>query len=184
MIIGYTTRRHLLLDLDDTSLEKARRLAYLIINEWPEVGDCLILRTSDNPLNVSLRYSWNNWPWISVTRPSYHLVFDNCIGYNKACKICETLAGLNVLERDYLRIRTFRGDMTLRVSEAALSTGAKPAPEPIEYLINTAQKWRDRKIDDYLAFRGAVLSLFTGAEVVPEVRADGRAKESLGHHED
>jgi hypothetical protein len=171
LIIGYTTRRHLLLDLDDTSLEKARRLADLIIDEWPEVGDCLILQSSVALLSVRLRYSWNNWPWISVTRPGFHLVFDNCIGYNKACRICETLAGLNVLERDYLRIRTFRGDMTLRVSEAALSTGAKPAPEPVEYLINTAQKWRDRKIDEYLAFRDAALSLTT-RELHAEDEAD------------
>lgn len=179
MIIGYTTRRHLLLDLDDTSLEKARRLAYLIMGEWPEVGDCLILRSSEAPLKVRLRYSWNNWPWISVTRHSFHLVFDNIIGYNKACRICETLAGLNTLERDYLRIRTFRGDMTLRVSETNLSTGVKPPPEPVEYLFNTIHKGSDGMIEDYLAFRDAALGGLPAAQMVAEVRAYGGTDKTL-----
>lgn len=179
LIVGYTTRRHLLLDLDNTSLEKANRLANMIMDEWPEVGDCLVLRSSESPLRIEVKYSWNNQPWISVTRSSYHLVFDNVIGYNKACRICETLAELKILQRDYMRIRQFRGDMTLRVSEAALSTGVKPAPKPVEYLINTRQKWRDRRIDEYLSFRGAVLGLFTGAKVVAEVRADGCPAKSL-----
>ena len=74
--------------------------------------------------------------------------------------------------------------MSLRVSEAALSTGVKPAPEPVEYLINTAQKWRDRKIDEYLAFRDAALGGLPVAKMVAKVSTHGRTKESLGHHED
>ncbi|MCJ7573953.1 hypothetical protein MUO93_06785 [Candidatus Bathyarchaeota archaeon] len=179
-IIGYTTRTHLLLDLDDTSLEKARRLAYMIMEEWPKVGDCLVVESSRKRLVVRVRYSWNNHPWMSRESPNYHLIFDNIVGYNTCCRICETLAELGVLNRDYVKIRTFRGDMTLRVSHQNLSTGAvKPPPEPVEYLFNTAQKWRDQKIDDYLALRRAALGGLPAAQMVAEVRANGGATKGL-----
>ncbi|MCJ7621742.1 MAG: hypothetical protein MUP64_16180 [Anaerolineae bacterium] len=179
-IIGYTTRTHLLLDLDDTSIEKARRLADLIIHQWPELGDCLILQSSLKPLNVGLKYSWNNHPWMSRESPNYHLVFNNRVGYNKCCKICEVLAWLGVLNKDYTKIRTFRGDMTLRVSHQNLSTGAvKPPPEPVELVLNLASKWSDGMINEYLAFRYAVLGRPAAAKVVTEVRAHGCTAKGL-----
>ena len=173
-IIGYTTRTHLLLDLDDTSLEKAGRLADLIIREWPEVGDCLVVASSTVKLNVRVRYSWNNHPWMSRESPNYHLIFNNRVGYNKCCKICETLAELGVLNKDYAKIRTFRGDMTLRVSHQNLSTGAvKPPPEPVELVFNMSSKMRDGKINEYLAFRDAALGGIPVTKMVAEVRAHG-----------
>ena len=179
-IIGYTTRTHLLLDLDDTSLEKAQRLAGLIIREWPEVGDCLIVESSRKRLNVRVRYSWNNHPWMSRESPNYHLIFDNRVGYNKCCRICETLAELGVLNRDYAKIRTFRGDMTLRVSHQNLSTGAvKPPPFPVMLIHNMSAKWSDGMIDDYLAFRDAALGGLPAAKMVAEVRAHGGPAKSL-----
>lgn len=179
-LIGYTTREHLLLDLDNTTQERAHKLTAMIQSEWPQVGDCLILLSSTNPLTVNIRYSWNGRPWITTFRNNYHLVFDNIIGYNTACKICETLAELGVLNADYTKIRRFRGDMTLRVSCENQSTGGvKPPPEPVEYLLNTAQKWRDRKIEDYLAFRSAALGLSPAAKMVAEVRAHGGPAKSL-----
>jgi len=114
--------------LDDTGLPMAMRIAKLIQENWPEVGDCLILQSSWAPLRVELRYSWNNWPWIKVTRPSHHLVFDGLIGYNKCCRICEVLAGLRVLPKAFMEIRGFRGDMTLRVSSAPMRDKERPAP--------------------------------------------------------
>jgi hypothetical protein len=171
LIIGYTTRRHLLLDLDNTSEDKVNWLANMIMDEWPEVGDCLVLCSSESPLQVELKYSWDNRPWIRVTRSNYHLVFDNIIGYNKACKIIETLEGLNILQRDYSKIRAFRGDMTLRVSEAALSTGVKPAPKKVMWILQMGNKMHDRMIDEYLVFRDAALSL-ASRELHAEDEAD------------
>lgn len=174
LIVGYTTRKHLLLDLDNTSEDKVNWLANMIMDEWPEVGDCLVLCSSESPLQVELKYSWDNRPWIRVTRSNYHLVFDNIIGYNKACKIIETLEGLNILQRDYSKIRAFRGDMTLRVSESVLSTSVKPAPEKVMWILQMGNKMHDRMIDEYLAFHDAALSL-AGRELHAEHQADDRA---------
>jgi hypothetical protein len=179
-IIGYTTRTHLLLDLDDTSLEKARRLVYTIMTEWPKVGDCLIVSSSSKRLVVRVRYSWNNHPWMSRESPNYHLIFDNIVGYNTCCRICETLAELGVLNKDYTKIRTFRGDMTLRVSHQNLSIGAvKPPPRPVEYLFNPVENYSDGMIDEYLAFRDAALGGLPAAKMVAEVRAHGSPAKRL-----
>jgi len=179
-IIGYTTRTHLLLDLDDTALTKAARLADLIIREWPEVGDCLIVASSTKELNVRVRYSWNNHPWMSRESPSYHLIFNNRVGYNKCCKICETLAELGVLNKDYAKIRTFRGDMTLRVSHQNLSTGAvKPPPSPVMLIMNLTVERRDGMIGVYSAFRDAALGGLPAAKMVAEVRAHGGTAKRL-----
>ena len=180
LIIGYTTRRHLLLDLDNCSRDKACRLAVKIMDAWPEVGECLVVLSSPAPLTVELRYSWNNWPWIKTTRSNYHLVFDNQVGYNKCCRICECLAGLGVLNRDYVKLREFRGDMTLRVSSAPLSTGLKPRPQPVIWLTNRFTDHSDGYIQQYLDFSAACARLGRGlgpleaaVQVVPTEAGDG-----------
>lgn len=183
MIVGYTTRSHLLLDLDDTTFEKAYRLSYKIMRQWKIVGDCLIVKSSDNTLKIELRYSWNNKPYVKVERDNYHLIFNNRIGYNNCCKICETLAHLNVLERDYMRIRTFRGDMTLRASPAILMKGTKPTPRPVMRCLNLKSERQDGMIDVYLDFLDACRRLFPIADVVPEVRADRRAYAGPHHQQ-
>lgn len=120
------------------------------------MGDALIVRSSPKPLNVGVRYSWNNHPWMKRESDSYHLVFDNNIGYNLCCHICECLAELNILNRDYVKIRTFRGDMTLRVSHQNLSTGTvKPAPSPQLVIYNYDCSRHDGMIIKYLAFLNA-----------------------------
>ena len=157
LIIGYTTRTHLLLDLDDTSYIKAHRLAAQIQATWPKVGDCLIVKSSPKLLDISVKYSWNNHPWMKRVSDNYHLVFDNNIGYNSCCRVCEVLAELNILNRDYVKIRTFRGDMTLRVGHQNMSTGTvKPAPEPKLVIYNYNCIQHDGMIIKYLAFLHAV----------------------------
>jgi len=173
--LGYTTRRHLLLDLDDTGLPMAMRIARLIQENWPEVGDCLILQSSWAALRVELRYSWNNWPWIKVTRPSHHLVFDGLIGYNKCCRICEVLAGLRVLSKAFMEIRGFRGDMTLRVSPAPMRDKERPAPMVVARVQAPRQVARGGYIDQFVNLKkiGERLFLPQGlAEGVPDHGAD------------
>jgi hypothetical protein len=156
IITGYTTRDHLLLDLDDTALSKVARVVGLIMGRWPEVGHCLVLLSSDKPWRIGLKYSWNNSPYMKREGPNYHLVFSGRIGWNKACRICETLAGLRVLQKDYEKIRTFRGDMTLRVSSALLSTGYKAPPTAVCGIKNPRYGGSGDGIKDYMAiFRAA-----------------------------
>jgi hypothetical protein len=176
LILGYTTRRHLLLDLDNTGLEAALRLVSLIFREWPEVGDCLVLESTTKPDRVRLAY--NKWgrPLVIHDRPNHHLVFDNLIGYNKATKICRTLAALNVLERDYDRIREFRGDMTIRVSPAVLLEQVKPVPREVAYSHNMRATHSDGYIRQYRSFKkiGDLLARRLGdSEGVPGNRRDG-----------
>ncbi|GAI76497.1 unnamed protein product [marine sediment metagenome] len=161
LILGYTTRRHLILDLDNTGLDYAISMVSTIMAEWPKVGDCLVLRSSTTVDQVRLAY--NKWgrPLVIHDRPNYHLVFDNLIGYNSATRICRVLAGLGVLEEDYDKIREFRGDMTLRVSQATLYAGLKPVPEEAAYIENPRAQRSDGYIGRYRKFKkiGELLAL-------------------------
>uniref|UniRef100_A0A6M3X511 Uncharacterized protein n=1 Tax=viral metagenome TaxID=1070528 RepID=A0A6M3X511_9ZZZZ len=175
LILGYTTRRHLILDLDNTGLEYAERMAYMIMREWPGVGDCLILQSSDYQDEVRLAY--NKWgrPLVIHDRPNYHLVFDNIIGYNTAAHICRVLAGLGVLEEDYDKIREFRGDMTLRVSRAVMMDHVKPLPVECLFLHNRHTERSHGYIGYYQKFKkiGELLGDRLGhSEGVPDDGSD------------
>ena len=176
LILGYTTRRHLILDLDNTGLDYALRMVGLIMKEWPRVGDCLVLESTTQPDQVRLAY--NKWGRVLVIhdRPNYHLVFDNLIGYNTAARICRVLAGLGVLEEDYDKIREFRGDMTLRVSQAAMMDLTKPVPREAALCMNMRSGPSDGYIGDYRKFKKigeALLSRSAVAEHVPDDQGDG-----------
>jgi len=122
-VIGYTTRRHLLIDLDDTTKEKAMRITKMIQKEWPEVGSCLLMLSSTGKDRELIKYSNYQRPFHKRDRQNIHLVFDNLIGYNKCCKICQVLAELRIVNKAYTDIRKFRGDMTLRVSPKVTGPG-------------------------------------------------------------
>jgi len=176
LILGYTTRRHLILDLDNTGLDYALRMVELIMDEWPRVGDCLVLESTTQPDQVRLAY--NKWGRVLVIhdRPNHHLVFDNIIGYNTAGRICRVLAGLGVLEEDYDKIREFRGDMTLRVSEAVMMDLTKPVPRETAYCHNMRTTRSDGYIREYRKFKKIGESLLrrsTVAEHVPDDQGDG-----------
>jgi hypothetical protein len=159
LIVGYTTRRHLMLDLDNASLGKVCAMAKQIMHSWPELGSCLVVQSSERPTKVELKYSWNNQPWIKRTGSNFHLVFNNDVGYNKIATICETLGTLNILEGSFMKMRKFRGDLTLRVSPSVLTTGIKPAPVPIVGLRNKEATREDGEILEYLRILGLSRSL-------------------------
>lgn len=155
LILGYTTRDYLLLDLDDTDLGRAVKLARKVMEFYPKVGDALILRSSNKELEIRYTY-YRRRPKMRVQRENYHLVFNNRIGYNSCCRICEALATFGVLERSYMRCRGFRGDMTLRVSTSPISGGPKPAPVAVLGLKNPLTNEPGDGIEKYLDFcRGA-----------------------------
>jgi len=159
-IIGYTTRRHLILDLDNANRLGARAIAKKIMWEWPKVGDCLILSSSTKPDRIRLVH--NKWgrPLLYHDRENFHLIFDNGIGYNLSCRICRVLAGLGILNPDYVKIREFRGDMTLRISPAYLYDEVKPIPHIVEWVYNDFTTRRDGYIRHYLKVKKGVERLF------------------------
>lgn len=160
LILGYTTRRHLLLDLDNTGPEKAEKLAKTIMKEYPKVGDCLIVESSNTQLKQTWAYFPNRSPICITKRSSMHLIFNNEIGLNSCTKICNTLSGLNILNHGYEDIRKFRGDMTLRVSHAVTTEGVKPAPKPVKYLKNPHSEKNGKGIITYIKTLRIGLCLF------------------------
>lgn len=162
--IGYTTRRHLILDLDNSSLSYVRAMARKIMWEWPKVGDCLILCSSEKPDKIRLIF--NKWgrPLLIHDRHNFHLIFDNGIGYNLSCRICWVLAELGILNPDYVKIREFRGDMTLRVGPTFTHDEVKPPPKVVERVYNNYTTRRDGYIDQYLKMKkiGELLLLTQG----------------------
>lgn len=160
LILGYTSRRQLLIDLDDTCLEKVHKLALMIQDQWPKVGDCLILESSYSPLIQHTRYNKDHWPYFKNQGSNYHLVFSNYTGLNYCYKVVLTLAGLDVLNYGYAKIRDFRGDMTLRVSHAVTTEGVKTPPKPVKYIRNNKCKVVDDGIQKYLRCLDAGLYLF------------------------
>lgn len=148
--MGYTTRKHLLLDFDNTSIDKLEKVIYMIFKEFPEVGDCLILSTNDNEQRLDIKYDNYQRPYHKIKSQGFHAVFDNVIGYNKCCKIIETLAGLRIINKDYSDIRRFRGDMTLRITPKVLKYSYKDYPKGLTYFESPYKKRMDNYIFNYL----------------------------------
>jgi len=151
IVMGYTTRRHLLLDLDKTTLTKVMLLARLIQQFYIKVGDALIIISSVGTYKQRIRYTKYGRPLVVRSLDNYHVVFDATIGYNSCCRIISTLAVLGILNRDYLKIRTFRGDMTLRISPMVCLSGIKPMPYPMWLLQSKHLYKRGGNIDKYLS---------------------------------
>jgi len=161
IVIGYTTREHLLLDLDKTTLLKAVLLVKLIQQQYAKVGDALIILSSIGTHRQRIRYTRYGRPLVVRSLNNYHVVFDATIGYNSCCRIISTLAGLSVLNRDYVKIRTFRGDMTLRVSPNAQLNGLKPMPHVVYYSQTKHPYKRGGNIDKYLCMLKDAHAIFT-----------------------
>jgi hypothetical protein len=109
--VGYTTKEHLILDLDRAkSLSKAIKFARMTQAEWPDTGDCLLAYSSEG---------------------KYHAVYDGRLSWDRIMNICRTLAGLALLDRDFIKIRDFREDLTLRVSSVDRGLRKSDAPLPV-----------------------------------------------------
>lgn len=134
--IGYTTKEHLCIDLDDISQYNAENLAKLLMQDKPEIGSCLVLRSSQKQLKERWIYPVNDTMKKYVNRDSYHLIFNGLISYEESCKIIENLAHLNVIDEAYIRIREMRNDMTIRTSSTPLTSKTKSKPVIVAYIRN------------------------------------------------
>jgi hypothetical protein len=154
--IGYTTRNHLCLDLDNTSYFKVKSLVNLLMCSYPEIGDCIILLSSSGKLKLKWNYPPCKMPTLTVKRENYHVVFNNNLPYETCCKIIETLAFLDVISEEFIRIREMRNDMTLRVSKTVNATYTKPKPLWMEYVYNYNCKEKGKGISNYWRLKKAV----------------------------
>jgi len=98
-----------LLDLDNCSWVKVQGLARIIMKHYPQAGDCLIVESSEN---------------------RYHLIFNNRLSWDTIVNVVEVLAVLGIVEAKYVKVRTFRRDITLRVSEKIGEQRTHPLPQP------------------------------------------------------
>lgn len=110
LVVGYTTQDHLLVDLDRCSYSRAKSIAITIMTEWTELGSVLLVRSS--PLH-------------------YHLIFDKRVAWERLVHIIEVLADIGYVQKNYAQVRTFRRDLTLRISEKKGVDRLRPVPEPI-----------------------------------------------------
>jgi len=111
LIVGYTTRRHLILDFDKThSLTITVNIIKMVQKDFQFLGDCLICESS-----------WDG----------YHCIFDNIISWSKIMMVCKVLHGLGILNRNFIKVRTFREDLTLRISSIDRGQEKSEAPKPL-----------------------------------------------------
>lgn len=152
LIVGYTTKDHLLLDLDETSLFDVSKLAILLIREYPEIGNVLILSSSTPSKPNYTKFDAKGIPQFRFTYQNFHIVTDNKIGYDRCLEIIDDLVELDVLQAEYRKIRLFRGDMTLRTSAKPLVHRTVPPPKVEQLIINRLCGIHDGKIIEFCQF--------------------------------
>lgn len=146
LIGAYTTKEHLILDLDNCSEYKAVRLATMIQQQYPLVGNCLLLQSS---------------------KQGFHLVYSSRISWKYLTRIVETLAGLEILNSDYVRIREFRHDLSLRITEVDRGEGLEDKPRPIVLLENRVCSLDNLGIEEYCCLCGIDLTKLRKIVVEP-----------------
>jgi hypothetical protein len=166
LIVGYTTKEHLLLDLDETDIYKVTRLTKMLINEYPEVGDVLILQSSTPSKMDYTKFDKKGLPIQRFTYQNFHLVTDNIVSYERILEIVDCLVELDVLQPEYRQIRQFRGDMTLRTSHKPLVNRTVPPPCLITIVHNHICPYRDHKIDQFLSFLRATEQALSNLAIV------------------
>jgi hypothetical protein len=123
------------------------------MQEYPYLGDALIMCSSKPSFVERRKHLPMQLPAPLVRRHNYHVIFNNFIDYEASCKIIETLAELDVLNREYVRIRQMRNDMTLRVSPTVNMQHTKQAPTLETYMVNPYAINRGDGIMRYIALR-------------------------------
>jgi hypothetical protein len=123
------------------------------MSSYPEIGDCIIMQSSTVKLIERWIYPVRQQPQKRVKRDNYHVIFDNLLPYETSCKIIETLAFLDVIHKEFIRIREMRNDMTLRVSKTVCVEYTKPKPVWIEYIQNKQCKTDGKGIYLYTRLR-------------------------------
>ena len=147
MLMGYSTNKHLLLDLDNTTENKALQMGKLIQKEFKDLGGFWVLESSVSKNDsVKLGYFYKQRkPFEYRKLNNYHLVYTNKVKWSRIMKIVKILAELGVLNKDFIQIRNFRGDLTLRVNEKIGHKETKPKPKPLNFIKGLTGK--DDKLD-------------------------------------
>lgn len=130
VVVGYSTNRHLLVDIDRSDLRRADWLAKHIQQTFP-TGDCLLMQSHEH--DDTHTYLSGLVP-VHLRPGNYHLVYDAWLPWEKIMEICEYLEALGLVEKDYAEVRRWRGDLTLRISyRYDEGVDIIPVPKPVRY---------------------------------------------------
>lgn len=150
IVAGYSTRTHLLLDVDNTQMPKVLLLTQYLQREYPHVGNALLVLSSLHTPQQTLYYMPQTAPIPLQIANCYHVVFDNTIGYNSCDYILRVLTGLDVFKKMADKLRGLRCCMTLRISPKIKMVGIDPCPYPLFILDSPYTSRHDGMINEYL----------------------------------
>jgi len=141
-----------MIDVDVTTPYKALGLAKLLMEHYPEVGNCLIMRTHEDRHVLDQVPRYHTFRGLVFWRSNFHLIFGGMIGRDNVFAILDMLAGLDVLDQTFIDIRRDRGDMTLRINAMRFLDRARPAPEFYQFLLNVRYPFGGDGIERYLHY--------------------------------
>jgi hypothetical protein len=97
----------------------------MIQKEYPFLGDCLISESS-----------WDG----------FHCIFDSKVTWAQIMRVCRALTHIGIVNRNYIAVRTFREDLTVRVSSIDRGLEKSEAPKPIALVFakNGSYGYNDR----------------------------------------
>jgi hypothetical protein len=110
-------------------MSKAVKLVRLVQREFPDIGSCLICESSAG---------------------KHHAIFNARLSWSRILHICRVLEGLDTLDRNFIKIRSFREDLTLRVTPVGRSLGYYEAPVPVAFVRSEGAHTGFSGIDCYL----------------------------------
>ena len=149
LIVAHTVRNNLLLDLDHPNgYSRTVKFIRILQQEYPDIGDCLLCESSQN---------------------KFHCIFNNFITWKRAIHIYKVLMGLGILNRNFIKTRTFREDLTLRVSSVDRGIRQSDAPKPIGIIKFQALPSEDHGIQEYLTVLSAYRLSVAYVEDLPEL---------------
>lgn len=160
---GFSTPDYLLVDLDNADRVKALGVADMIYSEYPEVGNCLMRRSSAPQKYRKVMWDRETGLLTFVTmKEGWHLIFGGRIGIGKVIKISNLLEELGIVDEDSTAIRRRRGDNTLRITNyKPYECDGRGLAEDCILVKYVDEDWADEGIFKYLR----VASLFTPVRV-------------------
>ena len=138
IVSGYSSRHHLLLDLDNTTPYKAIKLTEWILSKWKDLHACLLMISSTQD-DIGIFYmvrDGNVLPHVSVRRWNIHAIFDGWQSTKQVRRRMTTLSDIGVISKVYHDISKFRNSMTLRISSKLAEDRYRPVPAYLTYLGN------------------------------------------------
>jgi len=127
-VVGYSTRRHILVDIDNANVITLYRLP-AIISRLLGYSNYIVCLSSVKKIPISYSPRLNAMTQAEQIRLNFHIVFEKSMLYDLATNFYHLLQELGIVHENYVEMRLKRGDATLRISPK----GVIPPPLPLFY---------------------------------------------------